>query len=159
MAASKNAIQSADKDPDDIFWWVEANLHHQFRDPKELADAFDILSKADLFRSHVTKQQNWRFKGLMVDMLSAVSLAKRAEHHEHHGFVPFQTPDRLALLGGSKEKRLLLESVCGRLGRQLHCSARVVRRDYLPYLKIIMKKHKGMAEGLGLEPEDVKAMK
>lgn len=155
IMASKNAIRGADKDPDEIFWWIETNLHHQFKDPEDLADAFETLSRADLFRSLVSKQQNWRFKGFMIDMLSGISLARRAEHH---GFVPFQPPDRLIMLGRSKAKRALMNSLCKKLGREFHCSGRIVRRDYLPYLKILLKKNKGLAEQLGLEKEEVKAI-
>ncbi len=156
MIASKNAIRGADKDPDEIFWWIETNLHHHFRDPEDLADAFEILSKADLFRSLVSKQQNWRFKGFMIDMLSGISLAKRTEHH---GFVPFQPPDRLIRLGRSKAKRAMMDSLCKRLARQFHCSGRIVRRDYLPYLRVLLKNQKGLAEQLGLEKEELKVIK
>lgn len=156
MLASRNAIRGADKDPDEIFWWTETNLHHQFKNPEDLADAFETLSKADLFRSLVSKQQNWRFKGFMIDMLSGISLAGKAERH---GFVPFQPPDRLIRLGRSKAKRALMNSLCRKLGREFHCSSRIVRRDYLPYLRILLKKQKGLAVQLGLEKEEVKAIK
>ncbi len=154
--AARNMIKTADKDPDEIFLWIEANIQYEFREPEEIAEAYDILSKADIFRGIVSRQQNWRFKGYMIDIMSGVSLAGNGERH---GWVKYQSPQKLFILGSTKAKRAAMESLCRKIGSVLHCSSRKAKEAYVPYLKILMKKQKGLAEGLGLEPEEIEIIR
>jgi len=159
MNAAKKAIQSVDKDPDEVFLWIETNLPNELRTPENMQKGYEILSKADLFRNWVSRQQNWRFKGFMVDMLSSLSLFRS---EEKHGFSPYQPPQRIAMLGRSKQKRAMLDSLCSRLGSFTHSSKRTVKRDYLPYLRIILRKRKKKDAREGdffLEPDEEKLIK
>lgn len=146
IATSRKLLFEGDKDTDEILWWMESNAHLEF--PKEsLPKVFELLAKADLFRSLVVKQQNWAFKGYMVDMLAGVSLLGEKSHR----FVPYKPPDRFLQLARTKQKRALVDELCTRLGGELHCSKKTVRRDVLPYLKILLEK----GNNVGLEEEDV----
>ena len=155
ISASRKLIHESDKDPDELLWWLETNALLEFRSPEELARAYDILSRADMFRALVMKQQNWRFKGFMVDMMSGISLSKREPEHR---YVPYKPPERLILMGRTKIKRALMKSASRKIGSALHCSSRTVKEDYLPYLKIIMRKNRGIAGELELEPEEAKLL-
>ena len=162
IAASRKAIYSADSDSDEIFWWLESNAHQVYKDPDQLAAAFEILAKADFFRSLVINQQNWRFKGFMVDMMAGISTAKKKDSSEgggHYGFVPYQPPKRFMEMARAKFGKAERQSLYLKIGELTHSSAKQVRRDYLPYLKIIMKKDKTFADSLGLLPEEVKSIK
>ncbi|MFH1445108.1 MAG: replication factor C large subunit [Nanoarchaeota archaeon] len=137
IKATRKAIFDSDKDPDEILWWIESNASMIFRSPEEIIKAYDILSKADIFRNRVMKQQNWRFKAFMVDMISGISLAKS---HSDHGYVAYKPPKRLIELGRTRMKRAVMKGLCTRLGATLHCSTRTVKSGYLPYLKQFMNK-------------------
>jgi replication factor C large subunit len=159
MAASKKVISNTDKDPDEIFLWIETNLPNELRSPENMRKGYDIMSKADLFRSWVSRQQNWRFRGFMVDMMSGVSLFRS---DEKHGFTPYQSPQRIMMLGRSKQKRAIMNALCSKLGEFTHTSKRTIKRDYLPYLKIILKKQKKSQKEDGdffLETEEEKMIK
>ncbi|MCK4496906.1 MAG: replication factor C large subunit [Candidatus Aenigmarchaeota archaeon] len=157
MTAAKKAIQNTDKDPDEVFWWIETNLPNELRTPENMQKGYDILSKADMFRNWVSRQQNWRFKGFMVDMLSGVSLFRS---EEKHSFSPYQPPKKLIMLGRSKQRRAMMDSLCSRLGSFTHSSKRTVKKDYLPYLRIILKKRKKKTEGdFFLESDEEKLIK
>lgn len=151
--AAKKAIRDCDKDPDEIFWWVENNLYQEFKDPDSLAKALDILSKADVFRRRVSEQQNWRFKAYMVDTLAGISLAGESSH----GFTPYKSPDRFIALSRARMNRAKMSGVFAKLVPYTHSSAKTVRNYYLPYLKIILSgKEKDDKEGIELEKEEVK---
>ena len=45
---------------DEIILWVEKNLPMEY-EGEELARAFDLLSKVDVFKGRIYKQQYWRF--------------------------------------------------------------------------------------------------
>lgn len=155
MNAAKKAIQNIDKDPDEVFLWIETNLPNELRTPENMQKGFDVLSRADLFRSWISRQQNWRFRGFMIDMLSSVSLFR---DEEKHGFAPYQTPQKLVMMGRTKAKRAMLNSLCERLGSYTHTSKRSVKRDYLPYFRIILKAKK-QGDDFSLEPEEEKLIK
>ena len=151
LNAARKAIRETDRDPDEIFWWIEGNLFRVYRDRESLASGYELLSKVDMFRSLVMKQQNWRFKAYMIDLMSGIS----AFRDQHQGFVPFRPPDRLMMLGQTREKRALLDSLAEKLGRAMHCSKRVVKRDCLPYIRFMLKKHAGILEGFGVTQEEL----
>jgi replication factor C large subunit len=139
--ASRKAIQSVDKDPDEVFWWIENNIPMEFPVEK-LAEAYDLLSKADMFRSRTAVQQNWRFKAIMTDLISGISVVKGESHAPHHGFMMYQAPQKIIMMGRTKGKRAEMGSLCKKIGEAAHVSKRAVKRDYLPYMRIILKKEK-----------------
>lgn len=138
--AAKLSISNVDKDPEEIFWWIENNIAREYEDPEEIAKAYDALSKADIFRQWVVSRQDWRLKGYMIDLMTGgVAIAKKEMYRK---FTKYQYPSKIVMLGQTKferkeEKEKLLE-----LSRQLHCSTRKIRKDFLPFLRIIFKKTK-----------------
>ncbi|HKZ45612.1 MAG TPA: replication factor C large subunit, partial [archaeon] len=129
--AAKLAINNVDKDPEEIFWWIENNIAREYESSEEIAKAYDALSKADLFR------QGRGMRWYMVDLMTAgVALAKKEMYRK---FTKYQYPSKIAILGitkiGRKEEK---EFLLG-LSSQLHCSTRKLRKEFLPYLKIFMK--------------------
>jgi replication factor C large subunit len=157
--AAKLAINTVDKDPEEIFWWIEQNIVNEYEDPEEIAKAFDALSKADLFRQRIISRQQWRFKAYMIDLMTAgVSLAKKQMYRK---FTKYQYPDKIKTLGMSKVFRSDINNILSRFSKELHCSTKIVRSEYLPYLKIIMKNpefRKSIVKALDLKPEEVKLL-
>jgi len=139
--ASRKAMQSVDKDPDEVFWWIENNITQEFPVEK-LAQAYDLLSKADIFRARTSVQQNWRFRAIMSDLISGISVVKGESHAPHYGFMMYQAPQRIMMMGRTKGKRAEMDSLYKKIGEVSHASKRVVKRDYLPYMRIILKKQK-----------------
>jgi len=156
MSASRKAIHMADKDSDELFWWMESNMHLEFKDPAELADAFETLAKADVFRGLVMNQQNWRFKGFMVDMMAGVSLSRKDS--KTHGFIQYQPPKKFIQMARAKGRNAMIASAHSKLGGMLHCSKKSLLRDYAPYLKLIERKRKGFLESMGLDKDEIKAL-
>jgi replication factor C large subunit len=133
--AAKLSIQSVDKDEDEIFWWIEQNIINEYERPEEIANAYEMLSRADLFRSRIVKNQEWKFKKYMIDLMTAgVALSKKEMYKK---FSRYEYPDKIKFLGMSKirrgeEKKRLLE-----LSKQLHCSTKKIREEFLPFLKVL----------------------
>ena len=137
---AKLSINNADKDPDEIFWWIENNIAREYERPEEIAKAFDALSKADIFKQRIISRQNWRFKVYTIDLMTCgVAVAKKQMYRK---FTRYQYPSKIIVLGRTKlmrkeEKEKLLE-----LSKKLHCSTKKVRSEFLPYLKIISGQNK-----------------
>ncbi len=159
VAATRKAIFDLDRDPDEVLLWIESNIHQEFV-PGKLAEAYELLSRADIMRSRVRGQQNWRFKAFMTDLMSGISVVK-GETHRPPGFRPFQRPTRIAMLGRSRAKRAMMNSMASRIGGFTHSSRRVVRRDYIPYLRIMLsgRARKEPEQGLELEKDELALIK
>jgi replication factor C large subunit len=133
--AAKLSISNVDKDPEEIFWWIEHNISQEYEKPEEIARAFEILSKADLFKQRVVKRQDWSLKKYMIDLMTAgVANAKKEMYKK---FTKYQYPSKLIVLGKTKverkeEKEKLLE-----LSKKLHCSTKKIKSEFLPYFKFL----------------------
>jgi len=137
ILTAKTSINNSDKDPDEIFWWIENNIINEYEKPEEIAKAFDMLSKADLFRSRISSAENWKLKGYMIDMMTGgVAVSKREMYRK---FSRYQYPSNIALLGRTKADRKDMKELLGRLSKQFHCSSRKLKTHYLPFIKIMMK--------------------
>jgi len=134
---ARRAIDGADKPIDEIFWWIETNITNEFQKAEEIADAFDALSIADIFRQRIRKTHNWRFLAYVVDMMTGgVAVAKREKYNK---FVRYQYPTMIATLGRTRRMRAERDAMLMEFSQQLHCSKRKVNTEFLPYINIISK--------------------
>jgi len=136
--AAKLAINQADKDPEEIFWWIENNITNEFEEPEEIAAAFDALSKADLFRQQVHLRQHWTMKSYMIDMMTAgVSVAKK--NGMYRKFTRYQYPKNIIILGRTKQMRAEKNEILLKFSEELHCSTKKVRQEFLPFMRMFVK--------------------
>jgi len=131
LIKASQAIDSSDKDLDEIFWWIEQNIPLEYQTNELTAQAFEILSKADLFRSQVVKNQNYRFRKYMKDVMASISLLENPQKK----FILYKPPQRLITLGTTKVSRKEAEEFYRSLN--LKCSMKKIK-EQVPFLKIIM---------------------
>jgi len=157
--AAKLSIAEVEKDPEEIFWWIENNITKEYEKPEEIAKAFDLLSKADLFRRRVTLRQDWVFKAYMIDLMTAgIAISKKEMYRK---FTKYQYPSNIMLLGATRFSRKSESEILSKLSKELHVSQRKLKSEYLPFLKIILKDKKILnefASSLGVEKEDLKSL-
>jgi len=160
LLASKLSINSIDKDPAEIFWWIENNITNEYEKPEEIAKAFDALSMADLFKSRISSRQNWSFLAYMIDMMTSGVTASKKQTYKK--FTKYQYPQNIMILGNTKERRGVTSELMKKLSFNLHCSTYKVKQEYLPYLKIIMKKRdmrERIMTSFNLTPDDLSILK
>jgi replication factor C large subunit len=157
--AAKVAIEQVDKDPEEIFWWIENNISREYENPEEIAKAFDALSKADIFRQRIALRQKWQFKAYMIDLMTAgIAVAKRKMYSK---FTRYQYPSNIMILGRTKGARAEKKKVLAKLAENLHCSTRKVRKEYLPYVKIMLKDPKNrkiISDNFQITGEELKSL-
>ena len=143
--AAKLAIMNVERDPQEIFWWIEENIANEYESPEEIARAYEALSKADLFRRRIALRQNWRFLVYMIDLMTAgVALAKKEMYRK---FTKYEYPKRLKMFSITKGERKEVSDALRILAEKLHCSTKVIRQEYLPYFKL-MKRDKKFRKSL-----------
>lgn len=133
--SAKLSIQNTDKDPEEIFLWIEQNIINEYEKSDEIAKAYEMLSRADLFMQRVKKRQDWKFEKYMIDLMTAgVALSKKEMYRK---FSRYQYPDRMIFLGRSKVERKEDKERLMELSKQFHCSTKKIREEFLPFLKLI----------------------
>lgn len=136
IRGARFAIMSSDRDPEEILWWIENNIFNEYEKPEEIAKAFDVLSKADIFRKRIASRQNWRLMMYMIDLISSVAVCKKDVYKK---FTKYQYPDRLKILSLTKFERASEKEELEKLAKKLHCSTRKVKTEFIPYLKELLK--------------------
>jgi hypothetical protein len=137
----------ADVDVDMLFEWVYENAPEHLSDPRDLAEAMDMLSLADVFRGRIRSSRDWSLTRYVVDFMTAgVCMAR--QYTQVHGWVPFRFPTRIQMLSRSKAERAMKLSIGQKIKRRTHISAVRASREVLPYLKIMFGNNAEMATGL-----------
>jgi len=157
--AARLAVNRLDKDPDEVFWWIENNISKEYEKPEEIAAAYEALSIADIFRQRIMKRQNWRMRAYMIDVMTAgVAMAKQEVYKK---FTRYQYPSNIIMLGRSKEGRKVVREILKKLSASSHCSMKKFRSETLPFLKILMKDQKfkkSISEAYDISKDDVKLL-
>jgi len=131
--AAKLSIQSVDKDADEIFWWIEQNIINEYENREEIAKAYDMLSRADIFRNRISIRQDWKYKKYMIDLMTGgVAVAKREMYRK---FSRYQYPDKIKFLGRTKIGRAEEREKLTELSKKLHCSTKKIREEFLPFFR------------------------
>ena len=147
-----NALDNVDMELDEAMLWIDENLPLEYN-KREIYTAYQALSKADIFKHRIHKQQYWRFLVYVNAMLTAgVAFAK--EGYKLNS-VAYRRTTRLLKLWMAQNARKKV--VAKRFSEELHCSTKKFFRE-LPYIKIICQNSEtkeDIREKLGLNKEEL----
>jgi len=153
VGEAANLLNRSSVKYDEILLSMSDNLPLRYLDSVELAKAYDLVSRADIFRGRVGTE-NWRLLRYFFNLLAEASTVSP------RSFKPFEfiyPPIRVMKLFWTKNKRLKLESICAKIALKCHVSRRTAKKDIVPFLKIILKKQKSspIISWLKLESDEV----
>jgi replication factor C large subunit len=146
-------INQSNVDYDEFLLSVSDNLPFRYADPIELAVAYNIVSRADVFRGRVGIE-NWRLLKYFFNLLAeAVTVSPKS-------FKPFKftfPPMRIMSLFWTKHKRAKLEAICAKIALKCHVSHTTAKNNMIPFIKIIINKEKSspIINWLKLEPDEI----
>jgi len=127
---------------DEIFLWIEENIPLEYKG-EELAKAFDALSRADVFRGRIQRQQYWRFMVYEYFFMGAgVASVKK---YNRTGWTNYKRPTRILKIWLQNQRAKKKLSICQKYAKHCHISTKQAMKDFL-LLKIILKNPKIRAE-------------
>jgi replication factor C large subunit len=130
---SRGAFDETDADLDEVFLWIENNIENEYTKPQDLAAAFDILSRADIFKGRIMNWQYYRFYVYCYDFLTAgISLAKEEKYGGYTRWKRSRKPLRIWQANRKYKKK---ESVAERVGDVTHTSTTYALQHTVPFLK------------------------
>ena len=149
------AFDDTDMELDECFLWLDENIAREYKNPEDLRKAYDMLSKADVFKSRIRRQQHYRFLVYRAALMTAgIALAKK---EKYSGFNFYKKPDRILKLWRAKQKFAKRKTIAEKLNKELHCSVKKIIREQIPYLKIIYKNKSNL--NLEFDEEEVEWLK
>jgi len=140
---------------DEIILWVEENIPLEYKG-KELARAYDLLSKTDIFRGRIYKQQYWRFLVYENIFLSyGISSSKK---QSKMGFTTYKKPTRILKMWMNNQKTIKLKSIAEKYSQHVHIGKKRAIREF-PIIKQIINSNLEISKELKLNEEEIEYLK
>lgn len=106
---------------DEIMLWVEENIPAEYQG-EELAKAINALSKVDIFKRRIYRQQYWRFLVYENALLSyGISSAKK---NIKTGFTSYRKPTRILKIWLNNQKTEKKKSIAAKYAQYVHIGAK-----------------------------------
>ena len=123
---------------DEIILWIEENIPAEYKG-EELARAFELLSKTDIYKKRIYKQQYWRFLVYENFFLSyGMSAAKKPERIQRSGFTSYKKPNRILKIWLNNQKNEKKKSISQKYANHVHIGEKRAMNEF-PVIKNILK--------------------
>ncbi len=140
---AKTAFQNVQEDIDHILLWVDENLPKEYTDAESLAQAYNYLSRADVFKGRIHRWQYWGFLVYVDALLSAGVAVSKKQRNKNP--VAYEQTQRLLKIWIAKQKYAKRQAIAEKLTKA-HMSSSEALNSVL-YIKQMFK-NKQMKEKL-----------
>ncbi|MCL2867935.1 MAG: replication factor C large subunit [Candidatus Bathyarchaeota archaeon] len=154
IAEAVSLLNFSNVEYDDLLMAIGDNIPRRHSNPVDLAEAYNYLSQADVFRGKIGTE-NWHLLKYVYNNL-AQAAAVNPESYKPFEFI--SPPIRVITLFWTKSKRTMLNSICTKISAQCHISKYETKMIYIPYLRLMLqqkKKANTLIKWLKLTSEEV----
>lgn len=149
---ARQATDNLDEDAETFMQWLRENVPREYKRSGDVSQAYDWLSKADVFNGRIRNTQNWKLLKYVYLLPSVgVALGKR---EKYEGWTKYQYPSKIRRMGSSRASRNRLESIGKKVGDRLHVSVNE-SKQMIPFLSLMLEEHPGLQNQLRLSDEEV----
>ena len=139
---------------DEIILWVEENIPVEYQG-EELAKALDALSKVDIFKGRIYKQQYWRFLVYENILLSYGISAKKDKNRVVSGaFTSYKKPTRILKIWLNNQKTVRKKSIAEKYAKYVHIGKKRAMNEF-PLISQIIKSNSKIQKELKLNQEEI----
>ena len=143
------ALNYIEEDLDEFMLWLDENMPKEYKNPEDLARAYNYLSKADIFRARIKRWQYWRFLDYVNTFLTAgVAVSKDKKYTE---LVQYKQTMRLLKIWQANMKYQKRKAIAEKIAEKTHASKKEVLKSTIPYFQAIFKKNKQMSDAIAAE--------
>ena len=134
------AFDNVKENLDEQLLWLDENLPKEYTKPEDLANAYDKLSKADVFKRRIRRWQHYRFLVYINALITGGIAVSKKEKYKTH--IQYKPTGKLLKLWWAKQKLMKKKAIAGRIAEKTHSSVKDVIKNTLPYLQVAFKKNK-----------------
>lgn len=148
---ARSAFDDVTEDVDDWMSWMEYNVAKEYTGQLDLARAFGMISRADVFKGRIRRRQHWRLLVYIIDLLTAgVAIAKDAPYKTPPDYKESSRPLKIWMVNNQVAKK---KSIASKIAEHTHTSTRNVMRNFGYYKNVCAIR--GVQESLGLDDEEI----
>ncbi|MGM5484878.1 MAG: replication factor C large subunit [Nanobdellota archaeon] len=154
---AKESLDNVDEDHDECMLWIDENLPREYEKPEDLARAYEMLSRADVFRRRIKRRQHWRFLVYIYALISAgIATAKDEKYKKFTKYRRSQRPLKIWRANMKNQKR---NAIAQKIAEKTHSSVKDTIKSSLRYIAVTASKNKQVAEDLELEKDELDWLK
>ncbi len=146
-----NIFDSVNMPIDEIILWLEENIPAEYSG-EELARAYDLLSRTDIFKGRIYKQQYWRF--LVYENIFLSYGIASSKKNPKTGFTSYKKPTRILQIWLNNQKTMQKKSICQKYSQYVHVSYKRAMSEF-PVIRQILKSNQGIQKELKLSEEEM----
>ena len=146
-----NVFNSVNMTTDEIILWVEENIPTEYAG-EELFKAYEALSKVDIFKGRIYKQQYWRFLVYENILLSyGISASKK---NVKTGFTSYKKPTRILKIWLNNQRTAKKKSIAIKYAKYVHVGQKRAMQEF-PIIKQIINSNPNIQKELKLNEEEI----
>ena len=155
---ARDATLDLDMTPDDLEKWIEESIPQEMRSPDDLAEAFEILARSDVYLGRTRRLQYYALWSYAKDLMTGgVALARKHGPRPHVG--EYRFPGYFIVLSRAKGPRAARNAITSKMSPHFHAPKRVLARTVLPLLSVMVRNDRelllALILDLGLDESDV----
>jgi replication factor C large subunit len=133
---SRESVFQLDEPPDYVILWIDHNLPYDYKDPEDLARAYDALSRADVYLGRVNRLKYYGLWSYATDMMSCgVSMARKGRYAGGR----YNFPTWLAKMSRSRGIRNTINGINTKIANHCHTSPNIASRDIFDMFRFLYK--------------------
>ncbi len=141
---------NSDIDHDELFLWLDENIASLYKNKNDLLNAYEMLSKADVYRGRIARQQYWRLLVYINVLLNiGVALSKDSKVYEYG---KYRRTGRILKIWKAKAKNASRKAIAEKFAVASHMSVKKAMREF-DYIKHMLR-DKMLANHLGLSKDE-----
>ncbi len=142
---------SVDMPIDEIILWIEKNIPKAYKG-KELENAYNLLSKVDIFKGRIYKQQYWRFL-VYENILLSYGIAS-VKKEDKNSFVNYKKPTRILKIWMNNQKNAKKKTICKKYAEHVHISTKTAMKEF-QIIKKLIKSNSEISKELKLDEDEL----
>ncbi len=147
-------VDNSDISQDELFLWLDENIANCYHNKNEMAMAYDLLSRADVYRGRIRRQQYWRLLIYISAMMNiGVALSKKESTDD---YVRYKKTTRILKMWKAKVRNAKKKAIAEKLAAAMHMSVKKAVRDF-SYIQPMLK-NKAIVNELGISREELASL-
>ena len=153
------AFENVEEDLNEQLLWIDENLPKEYTKPEELAKAYEMISKADVFSRRIRRWQHYRFL-IYINALLTAGIAS-AKSEKYKPLVQYKPTGRILKIWWANQKLAKKKAIAEKIAERTHTSKKEILKSTMPFLPLMFRNKKmknNIITELDLEKEEAEWM-
>ena len=149
---AQDSTMALDKIPDELEKWIEESIPVEMTDPRDLASAFDALSRANIYLRRARALQYYGMWSYARTLMTAGVVLSRKNGRRPRN-PEYRFPSHFIVLSRAKGANSARESLRTKLAPQFHTSGKGFKDSVLPALRMLARRERDILIRLTIDAE------